>query len=292
MPAPPDDLTEKAILDAKGDELRFWIDRANSEARAHGGYKRNPLAKAGKVGELRKRLADFYGLELCAAAPKPDTAAAVKKAPLDVEIQRMQWAHIRDLGKEWEKSVSSGVPFQLCIRESGELPNVCSGRCDRVLKMGAFLAEHCDSVHPHLQRDIRDVLVRCGAGIQLSPAPDQGTSLEPPSTDTICAWLAAAQHGNIAALANLFHLQSHMQVWSLAFIIVFPKVTCVLRLTGQQAQSTLCQTRFLQSTSSFLPLSTLPLNHNPLKWVVHPQPNMLSWGRPLMSKQPCFRPAM
>jgi hypothetical protein len=119
MPPPPDDLTVQVILDAKGDQLRFWIDRAYSDARALGGYMKNPLTKGGKVGDLRERLAGYYGLDLCSTS-KPD-AAIISKAPLDAvnrEIQRKQWAHLRNLGKEWELSVSKGVPFILCAHKS------------------------------------------------------------------------------------------------------------------------------------------------------------------------------
>jgi hypothetical protein len=73
-------------------------------------------------------------------------------------------------------------------------------------------------VHPHLQRDIADVLVQRGTDVRLDPPPPEQGSLEPPSTDTICAWLGAAQNGDTTALANLFHLQNHIQVWCLFFI--------------------------------------------------------------------------
>jgi hypothetical protein len=122
MPAPPDDITAKAILNAKGDQLRFWIDGANTTARAEEGYKKNPLVKRGKVSELQKRLADFYGLDLCSAS-EPETA--IQEAlldPIDREIQRKQWAHLQDLGQEWALSVESGKKFELCSHRSGEFP--------------------------------------------------------------------------------------------------------------------------------------------------------------------------
>jgi hypothetical protein len=78
-----------------------------------------------------------------------------------------------------------------------------------------FLTEH--EMHPHLQKDIENVLVQAeGANIQLSPAASGQANfeLETPtlSTDTICAWLEAAKGSDILALEKLFHLQSRMQV--------------------------------------------------------------------------------
>ena len=123
MPAPPDHLSVSAILGAKVDELHYWIETANKDYQAHAGLKKKPLTKAGKHSDLQKKLAGFYGLDLCLASG-PD-APIQEEAPLnnivDKEIQCRQWAYLRDLGQEWETSVSSGVPFQLCICKSGEL---------------------------------------------------------------------------------------------------------------------------------------------------------------------------
>jgi hypothetical protein len=118
MPTPPEDVTVKAILGAKGDQLRHWIANANNNAQEQGGHKKNILASRGKVDDLRTRLAGFYGLDLCSVQDQD-----IEKAPPDtvnIEIQKKQWAHLRDLGQEWDRSVSSGEPFLLCERKSGE----------------------------------------------------------------------------------------------------------------------------------------------------------------------------
>jgi hypothetical protein len=112
MPTPSEDVTVKAILSAKGDQLRHRIANANNEAREQGGREMNILAGRGKIADLQTRLAGFYGLDLCSVhVPEPD--AAIKKAPpntVNIEIQKKQWAHLQDLGQEWDRLVSSGTP--------------------------------------------------------------------------------------------------------------------------------------------------------------------------------------
>lgn len=50
----PTDLTALTLSRAKGVELKYWIDGVNREA------GRQVLTKAGKVDELRQKLAVYY----------------------------------------------------------------------------------------------------------------------------------------------------------------------------------------------------------------------------------------
>lgn len=111
MPSPPAEITVATILSAKGDELRFWIENANADARAHRGFSKNPLTKTGRVDELRHRLATFYGLDLLAVKSEDVEAPGTS---IDEEIQQRQWAHMRSLAQEWERKAGMSVPFILC----------------------------------------------------------------------------------------------------------------------------------------------------------------------------------
>jgi hypothetical protein len=65
----------------------------------------------GRVDELRRRLAVYYGLDL-SALPQ----AVVKASPLalDEDIQQRQWGYLRDLGNEWAEMTAAGKQFRLC----------------------------------------------------------------------------------------------------------------------------------------------------------------------------------
>src|SRR5262245_27675630 len=104
MPSAPPEITVKALLEAKADTLRWWVAQANEAARENG--TKNPLTKAGKKLELQQKIASHYGLDLSVAAiasppmKKKGLPPSVKK-----EIQKKQWAHMRDLGAEWKRSL-------------------------------------------------------------------------------------------------------------------------------------------------------------------------------------------
>jgi hypothetical protein len=105
MPNTPTDLTTLTLSHAKGAELKYWIDGANREA------GRRVLTKAGKVDELRQKLAVYYGLDLSSLPSDPVQAGPPS---CDVEIQKRQWKHLRELGEEWKRAPES---FQLCDSE-------------------------------------------------------------------------------------------------------------------------------------------------------------------------------
>jgi hypothetical protein len=109
-PAPPD-ITVHAILVAKLEELKWWIARANDAAKVCGG-KKKPLTKTGNSNELRRKLADYYGLNL--DVPVVAKTTGVKDHSLDGAIRKRQWAHLRALGGEWKGCAERRQPFVLC----------------------------------------------------------------------------------------------------------------------------------------------------------------------------------
>ena len=69
------------------------------------------LSKAGRVDELRQKLAGHYGLDLSSLPAAPVPAGPPTR---DVEIQRRQWDHLRQLGEAWKEAPES---FRLCERQ-------------------------------------------------------------------------------------------------------------------------------------------------------------------------------
>jgi len=99
----PADVTTLTLAHAKGEQLKFWIDGANREAGTR------VLTKGGRVQELRERLAVYYGLDL--SAPLPSNAPPAGPSTREMDIHKRQWAHLRNLGAQWE---SSPETFALC----------------------------------------------------------------------------------------------------------------------------------------------------------------------------------
>ena len=106
----PTDLTALTLSRAKGAELKYWIDGVNREA------GRRVLTKAGKVDELRQKLAVYYCLDLSSLPSDPVQAGPPS---CDVEIQKRQWKHLRELGEEWKRAPDL---FQLCERQGEHSP--------------------------------------------------------------------------------------------------------------------------------------------------------------------------
>jgi hypothetical protein len=111
----PEDVTALALASAKGDQLRFWIDKANE------GAGRRVLVKTGKVDELRHRLAAYYRLDLSVL---PRVVAKAGPLTLDEDIQQRQWNYLRTLGDEWAMTTAAGRQFLLC-EPSGEFLFYC-----------------------------------------------------------------------------------------------------------------------------------------------------------------------
>ncbi|KAF8350945.1 hypothetical protein F5887DRAFT_875801 [Amanita rubescens] len=189
-PTVPPGVTATAVTRAKGAELQHWINQANQERGR----------KTGRVDELRKRLAEHYGLKLelkpaeeapRRGAPLTPASSGLAKPGIDANIQHHQWEHLVALGDEWE---AAGGLFHLCQLppEPGELspPPTC---CLPLLSAIASIT----SLHP--------------GGLPLTTWM-MGTKDEPQAVgfspkscgpETIHALLLAAQSGDQDALAKL-----------------------------------------------------------------------------------------
>jgi hypothetical protein len=64
-PLPLPDLTMQVLNAAKGIQLKFWINETNKTA------VRKDLTKTSTIEALRKKLADYYGLNLAHMTEKP-----------------------------------------------------------------------------------------------------------------------------------------------------------------------------------------------------------------------------
>ena len=102
MPNTPRDLTVLTLTHATGAQLKYWIDGANREA------GKRQLTKVGRVDELRQKLASHYDLDL---STPPSALAPAGPATRDVDIQKRQWSHLRQLGEAWKEAPDS---FRLC----------------------------------------------------------------------------------------------------------------------------------------------------------------------------------
>ncbi|TFY75231.1 hypothetical protein EWM64_g8783 [Hericium alpestre] len=110
----PSQLNATTILNAKNDQLKYWIDEVNSAAagKAPGkGKGKKVLTKEGKKVDLQKKLAEHLNIDLSAAA----AAAPMPAGPLtvDKDIQKQQWSHLHTLRREWRDSARAGHPFTL-----------------------------------------------------------------------------------------------------------------------------------------------------------------------------------
>jgi hypothetical protein len=150
-PSAPPEITVKALLEAKTDTLKWWIVGANEVAKSSG--LKHPLTKAGNKPELQRKIADYYGLDLSVNA----VSSPPRKGPpsLNRAIQRKQWAHLRELGAEWKRSLDHNEPFLLCAGQEGmcALP-LFSPRSREAQSASAGAG----SLHPHLQEGIRALL--------------------------------------------------------------------------------------------------------------------------------------
>lgn len=107
-PACPDGLTVPAVIAAKGDQLRYWIDAANKVAKAAG----QPVIKKKQlVDTLRNCLAAHYGLDLSVI----HVDVVIGPAPVNRAIINAQWGHLRSMAGAWSTAAESGMPFNLLV---------------------------------------------------------------------------------------------------------------------------------------------------------------------------------
>ena len=121
-PTPPPGVTVQSIKAAKVTVLQSWIDAANEAA---GLRKRSKLKRTGTKEVLQRSLADFYGLDLDAAAVpavashdvgSTSAGQASDREPEHAVNQRIrdhQWDHLLSLGQEWRQKTEAGERFLL-----------------------------------------------------------------------------------------------------------------------------------------------------------------------------------
>jgi hypothetical protein len=198
----PEDVAVLALTSAKDDvdQLRYWIERANQDARQH------ILMKTEKVDELRHCL-DISVLPW-----------AVEKAgllTLDEDIQWQQWNYLWALADEWVIATAVGRQFLLC-EPSGE-PPFCLLIIFRLLnQLPLEKNTAARSVPECLQQDIESLLEHLGRSNILTGISSTQTQFGPGSSQaftdicnkTICAWLSAAEYGDPAAMQSLRDLHA------------------------------------------------------------------------------------
>jgi hypothetical protein len=107
----PDGLTSASLREAKGSEILFWIEKTNAVA------GKRVLTKNGRVDDKRKRLAEYYNINLSAGAAV--VAASVRPKTDEEHIKERQFSWLRELGEEWSRTTSAGREFALCDGSSG-----------------------------------------------------------------------------------------------------------------------------------------------------------------------------
>jgi hypothetical protein len=91
------------LTTASGKQLDFWIDLTNTVV------GKKIIYKTGKVEDRRQRLADHYDIDLTAPQPK---ATLSGPATVDEKIRKAQWAHLRELGVQWQGEEAAKRPFK------------------------------------------------------------------------------------------------------------------------------------------------------------------------------------
>ncbi|KAG1722935.1 uncharacterized protein EDB91DRAFT_1209957 [Suillus paluster] len=105
----PDGFTCALLKEVKGAEIAFWIGQANAAA------GKRVVTKNGRVDEQRKRLTDYYGLNLSA---EDSFVAAVALKTHEDHIKQRQFSWLQELGEEWASMAACGKEFFLCDRSS------------------------------------------------------------------------------------------------------------------------------------------------------------------------------
>ncbi|KAJ6475874.1 hypothetical protein DFH09DRAFT_952599 [Mycena vulgaris] len=177
-PTPPEGLTVRTLITAKGTELKFWIVKTNE------GAGEKVLKVSGTVDQLRRSLATYYGLDLT-IIPRLD---AITAPTIDESIRDRQWADLEALGVEWRETVMAGGTFKLLKRPSVQLmpPTRAEARVDinPILLIPVAVRSDTNSAASRSIQDYSDVsepiISRAESGINnQSPAGATGPAERP-----------------------------------------------------------------------------------------------------------------
>ncbi|EED78054.1 predicted protein [Postia placenta Mad-698-R] len=175
-PSAPSAPSVVDLTSAKRVQLRHWIDAINQNA------GKKLIVLLGKVDELREHVARHYGLNLTQAIEPVSPASGPR--PINEEIQRRQWAHLRDLADEWREKAARGVPF------------VLDEDAARLVHSPARSAAAPLLVSPGLSTPT--AAASLVASLPSTPSRQAETTF-----DTVRSWVEAAQAGNPYAIAGL-----------------------------------------------------------------------------------------
>ncbi|THH15770.1 hypothetical protein EUX98_g9414 [Antrodiella citrinella] len=186
-----------SLLHAKGDVLRFWIDKANeSELDKPKADRRDKLKRRGKVDDLRKRLALHFGYDLTAA--RSELEESIKRRPQaadagpaefrggTLEVRRRQWQYLRVLAKEWDDACNAGCESEFHLNSEEPPPPLMS-------------------VQPQSNMDWHPIpAVRTAHALanRSAAATSTSTSAAPAAADT--SFLTPAVRGGLEFLGALF----------------------------------------------------------------------------------------
>ncbi|KAG1783659.1 hypothetical protein EV702DRAFT_1190679 [Suillus placidus] len=175
----PDSFTCALLKEAKGAEIAFWIGQANAAA------GKRVVTKNSCVDEQRKRLADYYGLDLSA---EDSFVAAVALKTHEDHIKQHQFSWLQELREEWSSMAAHGKEFFLYDRSS----------------------EPCNA---SLLQEAVKLLVNLTVQTMPSAAPsllslDRRTQTE--NNETISALIGAACDGDSTAISRLSSLGNCM----------------------------------------------------------------------------------
>lgn len=109
------ELTSRDVAEGTKLQLEYWIKEINKVA----GKKLLNVSAKNKE-ELRTRLAQHLDLDISDAAVKREIDAvhlpATGPPTQGHEIQRRQWAHMRNIGQRWRQAMARGEEFTLLHR--------------------------------------------------------------------------------------------------------------------------------------------------------------------------------
>ncbi|KAK6995649.1 hypothetical protein R3P38DRAFT_3223598 [Favolaschia claudopus] len=170
----PADLDAASLTNASGAQLDHWITAVNQA------LPKKALIKTGTVDVRRRRLADFFNIDLSSLPAAPSVGPVSR----DAEINKRQWEHLRSLGAEWAEKDTA---FRL-------VPEIPSTHLNQ-------------SLLPRIRSAIAETLARTGAASSLTSSASQQAE-QPMDDETVQALLKSAADGDMQALVSLFKVQA------------------------------------------------------------------------------------